>query len=57
VFADESNSIVAVENLSGGVEDTKVITENGCENLNAIILREVEEIEALMKTPGIIQIL
>ena len=39
------------------MEDTILITENGCENMTAGIPREIAEIEALMKKPGIIQVL
>ena len=39
------------------MEDTILITERGCENLTAGIPREIEEIEALMKKPGIVQVL
>ena len=38
------------------VEDTVVITETGCENLTKGVPREIAEIEALMKTSGLIQI-
>ena len=45
------------ENLGVRVEDTILITEDGCENLTAGIPREIAEIEALMKKPGIVQVL
>ena len=57
VFANEPLVIYADENLGVRVEDTILITEDGCENLTAGIPREVKEIEALMKTQGIIQAL
>jgi Xaa-Pro aminopeptidase len=57
VFANEPMVIYPDENLGVRVEDTILITEEGCENLTAGIPREVEEIEALMKKKGIIQIL
>ena len=57
VFANEPMVIYTDENLGVRVEDTILITEDGCENLTAGIPREVEEIEALMKKKGIIQIL
>jgi Xaa-Pro aminopeptidase len=44
-------------NFGVRVEDTILITEDGCENLIAGIPREIAEIEALMKKPGIIQVL
>lgn len=37
------------------LEDTVVITEDGCENLSPGLPRTVAEIEALMKKPGIVQ--
>ncbi len=57
VFANEPLVIYADENLGVRVEDTILITEDGCENLTAGIPREVKEIEALMKKQGIIQAL
>jgi Xaa-Pro aminopeptidase len=57
VFANEPFAVFPEENLGVRVEDTILITEDGCENLTAGIPREIEEIEALMKKPGIIQIL
>ncbi|MBN2207556.1 MAG: aminopeptidase P N-terminal domain-containing protein, partial [Candidatus Aminicenantes bacterium] len=57
VFANEPMVIYADENLGVRVEDTVLITETGCENLTAGIPRTVREIEALMKTPGIPQVL
>lgn len=57
VFANEPLCIFPAENLGVRVEDTILITEDGCENLTDGIPRTVEEIEALMKKPGIIQML
>jgi Xaa-Pro aminopeptidase len=57
VFANEPFVVFPEENLGVRVEDTILITEDGCENLTAGIPREIAEIEALMKKPGIIQIL
>ncbi len=57
VFANEPLCVFPDENLGVRVEDTILITEDGCENLTAGIPRTVEEIEAHMKNPGIVQIL
>lgn len=46
-----------MENLGGREKDTNVITEGGCKNLMAGLPPEIEEIEALMKKPGIVQVL
>jgi Xaa-Pro aminopeptidase len=39
------------------IEDTILITEDGCENLTAGIPRTVKDIEALMKKEGVVQVL
>jgi Xaa-Pro aminopeptidase len=57
VFANEPLCVFPEENLGVRVEDTILITEEGCENLTAGIPRTVKEIEAHMKKPGVIQIL
>lgn len=57
VFANEPYAVFPDENLGVRIEDTILITEDGCENLTAGIPREIKEIEALMKKPGIIQVL
>jgi Xaa-Pro aminopeptidase len=57
VFANEPFAVFPEENLGVRVEDTILITEDGCENLTAGIPREIEEIEALMKKAGIVQML
>ncbi len=57
VFANEPLVIYPEENLGVRVENTILITESGCENLTAGIPREVQEIEELMKKPGIPQVL
>jgi Xaa-Pro aminopeptidase len=49
VFANEPLCVFPDENLGVRVEDTILITEDGCENLTAGIPRTVEEIEAFMK--------
>ena len=57
VFANEPLWVSPDENLGVRVEDTILITEDGCENLTAGIPRTVEEIEELMKNNGMIQVL
>jgi Xaa-Pro aminopeptidase len=57
VLACDVLAVFPGENLGVRVEDTVLITENGCENLTAGIPRKVADIEALMKQKGIIQIL
>jgi len=49
VFANEPLCVFPDENLGVRVEDTILITEDGCENLTAGIPRTVTEIEAYMK--------
>ncbi|MCP4710483.1 MAG: M24 family metallopeptidase, partial [Planctomycetes bacterium] len=48
VFANEPLATFPEENLGVRVEDTILITADGCENLTAGLPRTVEEIEALM---------
>jgi Xaa-Pro aminopeptidase len=57
VFANEPYMFWPNENLGVRVEDTVLITGNGCENLTAGIPRTIAEIEALMKKDGIPQVL
>jgi len=57
VFANEPFATFPNENLGVRVEDTILITEDGCENLTPGIAREIHEIEALMKKKGLIQIM
>jgi Xaa-Pro aminopeptidase len=57
VFACDILAVFPKENLGVRVEDTVLITEDGCENLTAGLPRTVKEIESLMQKPGIIQIL
>jgi len=49
VIANEPLAVWAEEELGVRVEDTILITEEGCENLTAGIPRTVKDIEALMK--------
>lgn len=49
VFANEPLCVFPDENLGVRVEDTILITEDGCENLTAGIPRTVAEIESHMK--------
>lgn len=49
VIANEPYTVFPKENLGVRVEDTILITENGCENLTAGLPRTVKEIEAFMR--------
>jgi Xaa-Pro aminopeptidase len=57
VFACDIYAVYAEEKLGVRVEDTVVVTETGCENLTAGIPRTVKDIEALMRKPGVFQVL
>ena len=57
VFACDILAVFPEENLGVRVEDTVVITKDGCENLTSGLPRSIEEIEALMKKKGAIQVL
>ncbi len=57
VFACDILAVFPGENLGVRVEDTVLITKDGCENLTPGLPRSIEEIEALMKKKGIIQVL
>jgi Xaa-Pro aminopeptidase len=57
VFACDILAVFPEENLGVRVEDTVLITEDGCENLTPGLPRSIDEIEALMKNKGAVQIL
>jgi Xaa-Pro aminopeptidase len=57
VFANEPLAVFEGEDLGVRVEDTILITEDGCENLSAGLPRTIKEIEAFMNQEGIIQVL
>jgi len=54
VFACDIN-MPQTETLGTRIEDTVVITEDGYENLSTGLPRTVEEIETLMREPGLLQ--
>ncbi len=57
VFACDILAVFPEENLGVRVEDTVLITEDGCENLTPGLPRSIDEIETLMKNEGAVQIL
>jgi Xaa-Pro aminopeptidase len=57
VIANEPLAAFPEENLGVRVEDTILITEDGYEILSDGLPREVEDIEALMKQEGVVQVL
>lgn len=57
VFACDILAVFADEDMGVRVEDTVLITVDGCENLTAGIARTVVDIENLMRQEGVIQVL
>ena len=56
VFAVDPELVVPEERLYIRVEDTVLVTADGCENLTAACPREMDEVERLMASgPGLIQ--
>jgi len=56
VFACDIQLFRLDEEIGIRIEDTVAITETGCENLSPGLPRTVAEIEALKKSPGLLQI-
>jgi Xaa-Pro aminopeptidase len=57
VFACDIQLFRLDEEIGIRIEDTVAVTENGCECLSRGVPRTVAEIEALMRTGGILQVL
>ena len=55
VFSVDPQMRIPEERLYLRVEDTVVVTEDGCENLTAGAPLEMDEVEATMRKPGMIQ--
>jgi Xaa-Pro aminopeptidase len=56
VIALDIYAVFPNEDMGVRVEDTVLITETGCENLTPGLPREIDEIESLMKKPGLLQV-
>lgn len=56
VIALDILAVFADEDMGVRIEDTVLVTEDGCENLTPGLPREIDEIEALMKKPGVLQV-
>ncbi len=56
VIALDILAVFEDEDMGVRVEDTVLITEDGCENLTPGLPREIAEIEALMKNNGVLQV-
>jgi Xaa-Pro aminopeptidase len=57
VFACDIQLFSLDEEIGIRIEDTIAITEKGYDNLSPGVPRTIAEIEALMKTDGVLQIL
>ena len=55
VFSVDPQMRIPEERLYLRVEDTVVVTEAGCENLTAAAPLEMDDVEATMREPGVIQ--
>lgn len=55
VFAVDPELFIPEEEIYIRVEDTVVVTENGCENLTEFCPREMDEVEKLIGQGGILQ--
>ena len=56
VFSVDPQMRIPEERLYVRVEDTVVVTEDGCENLTAGAPLEMDEVEATMREPGMLQL-
>jgi len=55
VFSIDPMIWVPEENLYIRIEDVGVVTETGFENFSSFVPFEIDEIEKLMKEPGVLQ--